>query len=181
MKQDSTIYYSTDCFTSKTIFDQDEQILELFKNDAQYINFGKLELLKVIGKGSFGIVYSGIYETSETIKVAVKTFKECGNSNCNHQEVMDSFMKEALIMKDFKNSNILGLIGLTLDTNNRPYIVTDFMHNGSLRSYLHRHKNKIRFKALIKFGRDIASGMQYLAENRIIHDDLAARSFLISI
>ena len=49
-------------------------------------------------------------------------------------------------MKDFKHPNVLGLLGISIDTedNETPLVVLPFMENGDLLSFL-RNDNNVRF------------------------------------
>ena len=45
------------------------------------------------------------------------------------------FLEEGLIMKTFDHPNVLGLLGLTFDTDGKPLIVLPFMANGDLKTF----------------------------------------------
>ncbi len=49
-------------------------------------------------------------------------------------------MRESIKMRDFDHPNVLTLIGVCIDGGPSPYIVTPFMANGSLQSYLKNHR-----------------------------------------
>ena len=50
---------------------------------------------------------------------------------------MESFLSEAIVMKDFSHPNVLGLLGVVFDTpDGTPHLVLPFMENGNLKSYL---------------------------------------------
>ena len=44
-------------------------------------------------------------------------------------------------MKDLNHPNILRLIGICVDGGAAPFIITPFMENGSLLSYLRKNRN----------------------------------------
>ena len=44
-------------------------------------------------------------------------------------------------MKDLNHPNILRLIGICVDGGPAPFIITPFMENGSLLSYLRKNRN----------------------------------------
>ncbi len=52
-------------------------------------------------------------------------------------------MKESIKMCDFDHPNVLTLIGVCVDGGPTPYIVTPFMSNGSLQSYLKKHRTEL--------------------------------------
>ena len=52
-------------------------------------------------------------------------------------EVINEFLSESAIMKDFHHPNILGLVGVVFDTpNGVPYLVLPFMEFGNLKHFL---------------------------------------------
>ena len=55
-------------------------------------------------------------------------------------EVLESFLHESILMKNFDHPNVLHILGVGLDPENGlPFIVLPFMANGNLQLYL---KNK---------------------------------------
>jgi len=44
-----------------------------------------------------------------------------------------------MLMSEFQHPHVLGLIGISLDANNSPYLLLPYMENGDLREFL---KNK---------------------------------------
>lgn len=59
-------------------------------------------------------------------------------------------------------------------------IITEFMENGSLDTFLRANDGKFRVVQLVGMLRGIATGMQYLSEMNYIHRDLAARNVLVN-
>ena len=60
-------------------------------------------------------------------------------------EELDLFIRESVIMKDFKHRNVLGLVGVSVgieDEKAIPYIVLPFMANGDLKGYLKEKRNE---------------------------------------
>ncbi len=51
-------------------------------------------------------------------------------------EIVEKFLQEALMMKDFSHPHVLTLIGIALDDDGSPMAVLPFMANGDLRSYI---------------------------------------------
>lgn len=53
------------------------------------------------------------------------------------------------------------------------------MQNGSLLAYLRNEANLLNIRCLIDMSSQIANGMMYLEERRLVHRDLAARNVLV--
>ena len=51
------------------------------------------------------------------------------------------FLKEALVMKDFKHCHVMKLIGICIGHDQLPLVILPFMENGDLLTYLRDPKN----------------------------------------
>lgn len=138
--------------------------------DAWEIDRESLELSKRLGAGQFGEVWKGKW--NKTTDVAVKTLKPGTMS-------IEAFLLEATIMKKCKHDKLVRLYAVC--TDKEPiYIVTELMSKGSLLDYLRGDEgDTLKFTQLVDIASQVASGMAYLEENKLIHRDLAARNVLV--
>ena len=59
-------------------------------------------------------------------------------------EVLESFLQESVVMKNFNHPNVLHILGVGLDPDNGlPFIVLPFMANGNLQLYLKSKRSKL--------------------------------------
>ena len=56
--------------------------------------------------------------------------------------MMESFLKEGIVMKNFNHPHVLSLLGLCLGYKKEPMVILPFMANGDLRSYI-KAKNRV--------------------------------------
>ncbi|XP_017263901.1 ephrin type-A receptor 2a [Kryptolebias marmoratus] len=131
---------------------------------------------KVIGVGEFGEVFRGGMKTpgKGEVTVAIKTLKP-GYSEKQRQD----FLSEASIMGQFSHPNIIRLEGVVTKFKHA-MIVTEYMENGALDTYLKDHDGEISSYHLVGMLRGIAAGMKYLSDMSYVHRDLAARNVLVN-
>lgn len=82
-------------------------------------------------------------------------------------------------MKQCDHPNLVRLYAVC--TQEEPfYIITEFMAGGSLLDYLRdTEKNILTIQAMVDMCAQIANGMRYLEERKLVHRDLAARNVLV--
>uniref|UniRef100_A0A3Q3LLX7 receptor protein-tyrosine kinase n=1 Tax=Labrus bergylta TaxID=56723 RepID=A0A3Q3LLX7_9LABR len=135
----------------------------------------ELKRVKILGSGAFGTVYKGIWvPEGETVKipVAIKILNETTGPKANVE-----FMDEALIMASVEHPHLVRLLGVCLSPTIQ--LVTQLMPHGCLLDYVHEHKDNIGSQLLLNWCVQIAKGMMYLEERRLVHRDLAARNVLV--
>ncbi|XP_045888726.1 ephrin type-A receptor 6 isoform X1 [Micropterus dolomieu] len=161
----------------KTYVDPDtyEDPTQAVEEFAKEIDPSYICIERVIGAGEFGEVCSGRLRIPGRmdIAVAIKTLK----GGYMEQQRRD-FLREASIMGQFNNPNIIRLEGVV--TNSRPVmIVVEYMENGALDSFLRTRDGQFTVLQLVGMMRGIAVGMTYLSDMGYVHRDLAARNILV--
>lgn len=132
---------------------------------------------KLLGKGSFGTVYKGLYQNQRKgtpLECAIKF------NHSDDEMLRDYFRKECEISMKASHPNLIasyesGISGKDL------YLVIEFAPNGSLLDYL----NKLAARRMTEdeakvVTREILDGLAYLHEQGIIHRDLKLENILLS-
>ncbi|PSC71778.1 serine threonine-kinase [Micractinium conductrix] len=130
-----------------------------------------------LGTGAFGTCYKGLYHGS--MLVAVKVLHRVESRRRGEE-----FEREVGLLKQLHDRNIVQFIGACLD-GPAPMLVTEFLEFGDLwRALPLTNPGGQRIFAWYKRGRrllfDVAKGLHYLHQRRIVHLDLKSANILLS-
>lgn len=130
-----------------------------------------------LGTGAFGTCYKGLYHGSQLVAVKVLHRVE-------ERRRGEEFEREVSLLKTLQNRNIVQFIGACLD-GPAPMLVTEFLEFGDLwRGLPLKNPADQRIFAWHKRGRrvlfDVAKGLHYLHQRRIVHLDLKSANILLS-
>ena len=149
----------------------------------------ELDKSNVLGKGSFGIVYKGIYNSKDnTEEVAFKKIpQDILRDNIKLQSLVNEISISGTINqndnkkdnKDSNNENIVRFIDIA-DIDNDKYLVYEFCNGGDLKRYL-RYFRKFNEKMIQNFMTQIIKGLQVLHNKKIVHHDLKPENILVQL
>lgn len=131
------------------------------------INFSDFKCLKKIQVGTTGAIWQG--EFKDNMPIAIK---------CIDIDLKDEIEDRVEIMKQLRHPNLLELHGVCT-TDEKMYIITEFMQNGYLFHYLQSSIYSISNGDLISIALNCAKGMEYLESKDIIHGNLSALKVLV--
>ena len=134
----------------------------------------------IISVGAFGVVYGGTWRHT---KIAFKQI--VGNNALTSQGEEDFLVREMLVspnsnlqqaeanlLKSLRpHRSIIAFYGICVDPLG---IVTAFAENGSLSHYIEEGR-KLDKQTVLRMAMEVASGMEHLHSEGVIHRDLAAR------
>ncbi len=165
-------------FISKSNFEEETPFdIELYEQLAQeyVLEFSKLhyDTSETLGSGAQATVYKATYFG---IPVAAKIFLL---KNFGVQNDLTDFEREAKFLAEHsKHPNIVRFIGIAYNPEfNRIALVTELCKYGSLASYI--TNKRVDWNAKLQILHGIASGMNYLHCNQIIHRDLKCENVLL--
>lgn len=159
---------------------------EVYVVDDWEVERKHIQKLEELGKGSFGLVYRGLFNhpTNGDLPCAIKTV----NEKSSYRQRIE-FLHEASAMKDFKTEHVIKLIGVV--SQGQPALVLmELMENGDLKNFLRSlrpdsENNRYRLpvptlRQVMQMAIEIADGMAYLSVKKLVHRDLAARNCMVS-
>ncbi|XP_046871688.1 tyrosine-protein kinase JAK2 [Hypomesus transpacificus] len=136
-----------------------------------------LIFLQQLGKGNFGSVEMCRYDPLQDNTGDVVAVKKLQHSSAEH---MRDFEREIEILKSLQHENIVKYKGVCYSAGRRNLrLIMEYLPFGSLRDYLIKNKERIDQKKLVHYTSQICKGMEYLANKRYIHRDLATRNILV--
>lgn len=135
------------------------------------VPFTELTIGTVIGSGSFGEVYTGVY------KHRVVAIKRIASSRDSH--LIASFLQEARAMVSIDHPNILRLLAISIK-NPYTYIVSEYCKYGSLEDYLKSHPEKATIQHKLDLMTQAARGVAYLHSKNMTHRDLKPSNLLMN-
>jgi hypothetical protein len=126
----------------------------------------------VLASGAFGVVHKG---TFAGLRVAVKVLKKPLDEEL-YPDVGREFARECETLMSMRHASLLIFYGAGLTSENRPFMVTEFMSRGSLRAVLLDLEYALGWDVRRKIAVQIARGMEYLHGVGIVHRDLKVRA-----
>ncbi|KAJ3516153.1 hypothetical protein NMY22_g14279 [Coprinellus aureogranulatus] len=127
-----------------------------------------------VAEGAFGEVYEGAVVGR---KVAIKIFRM--NQRTDLVKLTKAISKEAIMWCNLHHPNLLPCYGVNIPDTHQSHrigLVSPWMASGNIVQYLSERRDANRLLLLS----DIASGMAYLHENKIVHGDLKGANILVS-
>jgi serine/threonine protein kinase len=146
-------------------------------------------ILPEIGGGRFGAVHRGQHHTSGAhghtrcaAAVAVKMLDLNAVTNSHRDQLRREFLWEARLLSQLLHPNVMRLVGVTIE--DEPWrMVLELCPYGDLLEVVRSCKNmniNLTYEEMLFYITQVASGMEYLGTQRIVHRDLCARNCFLS-
>jgi len=142
--------------------------------------------IKIVGEGTFGVVYKATYLKNEEKKiVALKKVKISEDKNLEEQGFPITALREILIMKGLDHKNIIKLEEILYTPPNKDnkfrgsvYLVFQYMEHDFSGIRMSGHTFSLSEIKYIFY--EILNGINYLHKRKIIHRDIKSSNILIN-
>lgn len=151
-----------------------------------------LKELKPLGRGEFGEIYSTKYQIDgdKESLVMVKSL-----INTKDETALQEFKRQLDLLHKLNHENVVKLIGLCREEE-PDYMILEYTDWGDLKQFLiasrkdnnpsPTHESKpprapqLSVAQILSLSNQAAKGLKHLADNRLVHKDIAARNCLIA-
>ncbi|CAB4417862.1 unnamed protein product [Rhizophagus irregularis] len=144
----------------------------------EHINFydySDFKNIQPIGSGSYGNVNRANWKNTDHF-FALKSFS-------NDKQTLEEIVKELKIHRSVDvHENIIRLCGITkVETSEiqKYSLVLEYADGGSLNAYLNKHFNELSWNDKFHLALQLATAVEFLHDNDIIHRDLHGNNILI--
>ena len=128
---------------------------------------GHYRVLDRIGVGGMGMVFLAHDERLKR-DVAIKVIKP---TLLKRADLHERFLQEAQAIAAVEHDNIVAIYGIG-DAAGVPYLVMPLLRGESLEEYLQRNEGPLPIDAVLRIGREIATGLAAAHERHLIHRDI---------
>ena len=195
----NSVQHSPDHKTHATPYGPIYDVPKSLKNadDVLHIRPENVIEIRELGMGRFGMVFLAATvglsfkdirlgendDKNRSLLVAIKKLSHEGGS-----PLQESFEKEIKYLSRLHHPNVVNLVGVCMV--GVPFIMMEYMENGDLNEFLQKQllvddsvnllqENEISPLVLLYIVVQLASGMRYLASQRVVHRDIATRNCLV--
>ena len=128
---------------------------------------------QLLAEGGFGKVFSGQYGGH---RVAIKVLKQPLDPELSGPA--DDFARECATLMAIRHTHLLIFFGAGTMSGNRPFMVTEFMALGSLKTVLADSDRELHWVVRIRIAAQVAGGVAHLHSLKIVHRDLKSDNVL---
>ncbi|KAL4491230.1 hypothetical protein ABPG72_021616 [Tetrahymena utriculariae] len=136
----------------------------------EIIQFG-YEVVKELGRGSFGVVYLGIKQGEE---FAIKTLKK--EQIQRSEKLTELFNSEKQLLNTIKSNHIIKLLDF-FETDKNYFLVMEYCNGGTLEKYI-QQKKFISEKEAKGYLIQLLSGFKDLHSHLVIHRDIKLENIM---
>ncbi len=131
-----------------------------------------VDIMNIIGKGAFGIVYKGTNKQKEAIAAKRIDVRE------RHRDKTSMLVNNMQTLLFLNHDNIVRIVDVVKQGELTTWILMEYCCHGDLNAYFSKRPD-VSESEMIKLMLDTARGLQYLHEMDIIHRDVKPENILV--
>ena len=135
----------------------------------------KYLLINTLGPGGMGRVFLARDRRLNRL-VAIKVLNP---DRINHERSLARFEREAQVGGQLQHENLVRIYDVGI-YNQSPYLVMEYIEGPTVAELIARH-GRLDVAQTARIGRDVALGLQHLAEKKMVHRDVNPRNILIDM
>ncbi len=132
---------------------------------------GNYQLQRLLGRGGFADVYLGEHIHLKSLAAIKVLFTRLA------EDLQEDFLKEARILARLSHPHVIRILDFGI-SEGIPYLVMDYAPEGTLRR-CHPRNTKLPVTTVVEYVEQIAEGLQYAHDQKLIHRDLKPDNVLI--
>jgi hypothetical protein len=134
---------------------------------------------KKLGEGAFGEVYRSAEGGWQGSTVAVKELKANG---AMPQAALTSLRQEAAMLASLRHPNVVSFLGVCLEADSQPMLVTEYVAGGALDGALYPRLGPSLLTSMrrLSVARDVAAGLMHIHARGLLHRDLKPANVLLA-
>ncbi|KAF5351554.1 hypothetical protein D9758_007247 [Tetrapyrgos nigripes] len=155
-------------------------MLRLAKESGLYPKMFALHGIQTLGEypvasGGFGEIFRGDFGGQAACLKVIKIYRDS-----DIRKLLNFFLQEAILWRQLDHPNVVPFLGLYFlgDDNRRLCLLSPWMENGNVVQYLEAHAGRSINRVTLAC--DVANGLSYLHEMKIVHGDLKGANILIT-
>jgi serine/threonine protein kinase len=134
---------------------------------------GKYTNLRMVGKGTMGVVYRAHCDSLGEIAIKAMSADLRGDSRARER-----FIREARVAASLDHPNIIDIHGMG-EEDGRPYIVMEFLDGEDLKAVINRG-DEVSLEHRLKLMKQVASALAYAHEVDITHRDIKPENIFVT-
>jgi serine/threonine protein kinase len=134
---------------------------------------GDYEVRRLLGTGGMGAVYL-VYHSPTARVLAIKQLKDLRDPL-----LIKRFDREIRLLRGLTHSNIVRCIDTGIDAKGRPYLVVEFVPDGSLQSEVNNRGGRLPQHEAVRLVCEALNGLEYIHAQSIIHRDIKPDNILL--
>jgi len=147
-------------------------------NKVENIIFTNYDVIKTIGAGAMGMVSLLQHKTNSNEKRALKILKNEKTDKISHDKKLKRFLREAEIMKDIDNENIVKVYESDIYNDEISYILMEYIDGQPLTYFI--KKNQLSMEHRIHIIKKLVVALNVVHKKGILHRDIKPANIVLT-